>query len=417
MSDNASSQVPVWTLLTTDVAVPALADGEPMTPQRLDDMRTALAALAQTPIATLEVHPLPSDLDTSGGIRLASTSPLAQHLTQLITDSPQSSSESPIGKGMEALFRMVVPGEAAAQMGSGLVKPRSKKGHPTRRQSAPENPLAGVAGLANFVPVAGGAGMAPMVAAPLVLMAVAAGILVIDRIDRQFKGITDLLEKLHEDALEAERIELDSCRPGIAKATAILLDRGRIGEMVAVGGAVTNIDKAIAAATRRLARWQQALKKFPKGNVEFPVVRQAFKGIDNPAGEFHAHLELALLAIDLKRRVLLLQAVEQAQTEQENPFERFMDALQHDQQSLEELSSGINTVLVRLSTLQVDRTHGMRDFMFTAGEVDDLLRTSRQLRELGRYTDAEDSQSQPDIAIEIARRADGSVVVFPALEA
>lgn len=415
---SANSTVPVWTLLTTDVAMPVLADGEPMTSQRLDSLRTAMAALAQTPIATLEVHRLPNDLDTSGGMRLASSSPLAQQLTRLIANSLQSSSaESPAETAMEALFRMVIPGEAAAQMGSGLIRPRPKKGGPTTRKSTAANQGAGIGALANLVPAAGGAGLTPVVAGSLILMTVAAGVLVVDRIDRQFKGITDLLEQLHEVALEAERIELDSSRPAITKATALLLDRGRIGEAVALGGAVTHIEKAISAANRRLARWQNSLKSFRGRKVEFTAVRNAFKGIESPAGEFHAHLELALLAIDLKRRVLLLQAVEQAQTDPDNPFERFMETLQHDQQSLEKLASGINAVLVRMSELQVDRTHGLRDFMFTAGEVDDLLQTSQQLRKLDRYTTSEASRSLGDIAIEIARNADGSVVVFPASEA
>lgn len=76
---------------------------------------------------------------------------------------------------------------------------------------------------------------------------------------------------------------------------------------------------------------------------------------------------------------------------------------------------GTRVVLFRLSALQLDRTHGVRDVVFTAGEVDGLLRASRQLRELGEYVDT--AQPQANIAIEMARSADGSVFVLPALEA
>ena len=101
--------------------------------------------------------------------------------------------------------------------------------------------------------------------------------------------------------------------------------------------------------------------------------------------------------------------------DQGNPFERFMGVLQAEERRLRDLASGIDAVLFRLSALQLDRTHGVRDVVFTAGEVDGLLRTSRQLRELGEYVDA--AKPQADIAIEMARSADGSVIVFPALEA
>ena len=82
---------------------------------------------------------------------------------------------------------------------------------------------------------------------------------------------------------------------------------------------------------------------------------------------------------------------------------------------LPELESGIARVLQSLSTLQLDRSHGVRDVVFTKGEVDKLLHTSYRLRELG--VGVETGGRPSDVAIEIARSADGSVVVFPALAA
>ncbi|MFB7455210.1 hypothetical protein [Streptomyces sp. NPDC056188] len=49
----------MWTLATSDVRVPALAGDGPMMAERLAELRSVLAALADEPIATLEVHPLP----------------------------------------------------------------------------------------------------------------------------------------------------------------------------------------------------------------------------------------------------------------------------------------------------------------------------------------------------------------------
>ena len=132
-------------------------------------------------------------------------------------------------------------------------------------------------------------------------------------------------------------------------------------------------------------------------------------------GEFRAHLELAELAIALKKRVIVLQAVEHAQKDPSNPFERFVARLKADQEDVIKLESEIADVRRTLSTLQLDRPHGIVDVVYTPGEVDHLLRTSRRLRELGEGVD--DSERQSDVAIEMARNADGSVVVFPALTA
>lgn len=89
-----------------------------MTPERLAELRTVLAAMADVPIATLEVHPLPKDLDRSGGIHLDSASPLAQHLSQLISKTPEAApsvSASATGKPFTGWsFRLNTPQKSAA---------------------------------------------------------------------------------------------------------------------------------------------------------------------------------------------------------------------------------------------------------------------------------------------------------------
>src|SRR4051812_48462257 len=92
MADDSKAVVPVWTLATGDVRVPVLSADGPMTADRLTELRTVLSMLADRPIATLEVHPFPEKVDLSRGIALDAASPLAQHLSQLITQSAKSSS-------------------------------------------------------------------------------------------------------------------------------------------------------------------------------------------------------------------------------------------------------------------------------------------------------------------------------------
>jgi hypothetical protein len=118
--DTHNDVVPAWTLATHDV--PAIAGDKSMTPERLSELRTVLAALADAPIATLEAHPLPEKLDRRG-IHLDSASPLASHLSQLISVTSKNPPGAGVSTSGEAPYRIVVPAKAAAQVGSGLLKP------------------------------------------------------------------------------------------------------------------------------------------------------------------------------------------------------------------------------------------------------------------------------------------------------
>ncbi|ORM37159.1 hypothetical protein [Williamsia sp. 1135] len=435
MVDSDENIVPVWTLATQDVTVPTLMADLSMTPERLNELRTVLAAMADSPVATLEAHPLPLKVDRSLGIHLDSASPLATHLTQLIGQTSKAGSTAAAGVGGEALYKMVVPAKVAAKFGAGMVNPMASKAAAGGVHSALMGP-SGVVAQATFVPVAGqaaaagaaggsaatagvavaGAG-ALTVAAPLVFMAVAVGVSAHADHKRQqaLEKITVLLERLHDDALQRERSVLNGCRDAIDKATGILLDQGRVGVSIGLDSAVHAISIGLADAEARLKNWEKGLAGLQNGRAELNPLRKAFSGIDEEGGEFRAHLELAELAIALKRRVIVLQAVEHAQADPGNPFNNFVRSLASDQKRVNELESRIAAVLTGLSQLKLDRSHGVRDFMFTAGDVDALLRASFLLRDLEPAVTA--ASLQPDVAIEMVRELDGSVVVFPALAA
>lgn len=433
MTDDSKAIVPVWTLATGDGRVPEVAVDESMTAERLTELRSVLAVLADQPIATLELHPLPDKVDLSRGISLDAASPLAQHLSQLITESARSSSVAATATAAgEGLYRMVVPAKVAEQIGQGIVRSMPSKAAARGIHSALMDST-GVVAQATFVPVGkaatagavGGAGATAgvavaggvtlTVAAPLVLMAVAVGASAAADHQRQqaIEHITELLEQLHEQNLDDERSELDGCRDAIDKATAVLLDEGKLGVSLGLDSAVHAIGKALAAADRRLAKWQNALDKLPNVKaVEVDTLTKSFPGIDDQGGTFRGHLELAALAVALKRRVIVLQAVEHAQSDPGNLFENFVRALKADQQRLDKLESGIAGVLMRLSTLELARPHGLRAPVFTSREVDRLMRTAYRIHALGDGAAVNDRAT--DVAIEIARKKDGSVVVLPA---
>lgn len=428
MAGADGNTVPMWTLTTGTESTPPVVVDERMTPERLREVRAALAAFADAPIATLEAHPMPAAIDRSKGIHLDRTSPLASHLSQLLSQT-KSTPASPLVNGGETLYRMVVPSKVASQFGSGLVRSMSSKSS-AGIHSALIGP-SGIAAQATFVPVAGAAGAssaatagvaaagagALTVAAPLILMAVAAGVSVYADRKRQeaTEKITGLLEKLHDDALNAERSSLNGCREAIDKATAVLLDHGRVGASLGLDSAVHAISTALADAELRLAKWQQGLTGLQNGRVEIATLTEAFKGIEDEGGEFRAHLQIASLAIALKKRVIALQAVEHAQADLGNEFASFTRALKRDQSRVTELETGIANVLTGLSALRLDRSHGRLNVAFRSSDVDKLLLAAHRLREIGDEVDRQDRAA--DIAIEIAREEDGSVVVFPAMTA
>ncbi|MGS2619993.1 hypothetical protein ACVCAH_36800 [Micromonospora sp. LZ34] len=419
------------------MSVPNVLGDEGMTPARLAELRTVLATLADSPIATLEAHPISTKRDRNGGIPLHAASPLAQQLSHLVAQTAKSAPPTlNVAATGDVLYRMVVPAKVAAQVGKGLVRPMASKAAAGGIHGALVNST-GIAANATFVPVAGKAAVAGAatgsattagvaaasagaltVAAPLVLMAVAVGVSAYADHQRQkaIERITDLLEQLHEDKLENERSELDGCRDAIDKATSVLLDQGRIGLSLGLDSSSYAINTAIERTKRRLVKWQGALAALPDGSVEVGALTKSFPGIDEEGGAFRAHLEFARLAIALKRRVLVLQAVEHAQQAgTNNPFKSFIGTLRDDERRVDELESGINSVLLRLSTLEMMRPGGFRSIMFTQGEVDDLLKAAYRLRALGG--DLNVGTHQADVAIEIERSSDGSLVVFPAVAA
>jgi hypothetical protein len=436
MADDRKTTVPVWTLATADVRVPGLTAGESMTAERLAELRGVLAVLADEPIVTLEAHPLPDKIDRSRGIPLDAASPLAQHLSQFITQSARSSlTVARATASGESLYRMVIPAKVAAQFGQGIVRPMVPKGAVGGIYGELVNSTGRIASKARFVPVGGAAaagtaggagatagvaaagGTALTVAAPLVLMAVAVGVSAYADHRRQqaIEHITELLEQLREEKHDDEHSELDGCRGAIDKATAILLDQGKLGVSLGLDSAVHAIDTALSKADRRLARWRSALDRLTEGEaVELGTLTKSFPGIDDHGGTFRTHLELASLAIALKRRVVVLQAVEHAQSAPGNLFENFVRALKRDQQRIDELESGIAGVLQRLSALELARPNGLRP-VFTTSEVDRLMRAAHRIHKLGNGVTV--NSRTTDVAIEMVRNKDGSVVVLPALPA
>ncbi|MBC7596335.1 MAG: hypothetical protein H7288_20795 [Kineosporiaceae bacterium] len=430
MSDENTTLVPVWTLSTTSSAHVPFATGDgALTPERLAELRSALAAFSDAPLVTLEAHPLTKKRGRSAGIPLEAVSPLAQELSRLVAQNSRNvPAVAKVAESSEVLYRMVVPAKVAAQFGKGLVKPMASKAVANGVYGDLVGAGSTVAAKATLVPVstvsasgaAGAAagtvvaGTAMTVAAPLILMAVALGASAHADQQRQkaIEHITELLEKLHDEKLEHERSELDGCRDAIDKATALLLDQGKIGASLGLDSAVHAIGKATEMADRRLRKWESELDALGDDRVEATDLEEAFGGIGEEGGEFRTHLELAALAIALKRRVIVLQGVEAGQSDDGNPFENFVRSLKADQQRINELEARIANVLVRLSSLELRSPKRLIDKVMTRRQVDGLLEASYRLRALAEDVAAADPAAE--VIIEIEKHSDGTLLVLPA---
>jgi hypothetical protein len=436
MNDNDAPVAPVWTLCTSeaDTFVPAMPDGGALTPERLTDLRSALATFSSGPLVTLEAHPLAKKRDRSAGLPLDAVSPLAQELSRLVAANAKSvPAVARVAESSEVLYRMVVPAKVAAQVGKGLVRPMRSgavangvydnlvdAATNVTGAKAPlvpvERAAAGAAttGAAGTAVGAAAAGGAITVAAPLVLLAVAVGASAYADNQRRkaIEHITELLEELHDDRLEQERNELDGCRDAIDKATGLLLDRGKVGASLGLDSAVHAISKAIQNADRRVKKWEDGLGSIVDNRVEVSELEEHFPGVCEDGGKFRTHLELANLAISLKRRVILLQGVEAGQSDPENPFENFVRSLRDDQQRIHELEVRVDNVLLRLSALEVRSPKRLIDKVMTRKQVDSLLETSYRLRALGVGVGS--VAPSPDVVIEIEKHSDGTLLVLPA---
>ena len=430
MNDHDGSLVPVWTLTTSEATtpVPAVIDAGTLTPERLAELRGALATFSSAPLVTLEAHPLAKKRGRSAGLPLDAMSPLAQELSRLVAANAKSvPAVAQVAESSEVFYRMVIPARVAAQVAKGLVKPMKSKA----AADAVHGSLVGAKGIAanaSFVPVetatkgavAGtavgtvAAGSAITVAAPLVLLAVAVGASAYADHQRQkaIERITELLEQLHDDKLEDERSELDGCRDAIDKATGLLLDRGKVGASLGLDSAVHAISTAMQNADRRVKKWEAALGSFVGNRVEVSELEAAFPGVCEDGGTFRAHLELATLAISLKRRVVILQGVEAGQSDPDNPFENFVRSLKDDQQRILDLEARIDNVLLRLSALEVRSPTRLIDQVMTRKQVDSLLETSYRLRALGAGVGA--VAPGQEVVIEIEKHSDGTLLVLPA---
>ena len=424
-----ASKVPVWTVAADGDkvirAMPVPIDAKGLTPERLAQLRDALSSFLDTPLVTIEAHRLPASAHASGGRLLDASTPLAMHLADLIQRSAASLPDAVrTGSASETLYRMVIPGKLAAQMGNGLVRSM-----PSAVAGGIHSGILGKLGLvgqATFTPVVaaesvgtgvvGGAGVAAItVAAPLVLLAIATAATVYAEEQRRkaIERVTELLKQLHQKDLDRERDALTGCTGAIEKATTVLLDEGVIGQSLGLDSAVHTIDTAIATAARRAAAWRLDFEGFSNDGVEIADLEKVFPGIGDEDGEFRAHLRLAALALAMKRRAVVLQAVEHAQKAPDKTLLRFTSMMEREQVDLDELEAGLSTLLLDISSLRLRSPSRFMDKLMWRDEVDELLEWPGRLRELAKQESGEACAAASSVEIGLIRQLDGQIRVLP----
>lgn len=421
-NDDSPMTVPVWMVGTEAAklgrALPVSFDDQGITPERLGQLRDAMAAFMDTPLVTLESYPVPSGASFKGGRLLDAASPLSRHLADLVTQTARSAgSGAPVvSSGGETLYRMLIPAKVAKDLGTGLAR------------SMPSSVAAGgvhsgilgkggIVAQATFVPVvaqrAGAAGLVT-VAAPLAVLAIATGATIYAEEQRRkaLERITDILKDLKRTHVEAERDELLASSKAIEKATAVLLDQGKVGLSLGLDSAVHKIDTAVEAATRRADGWLRTLDSFEGKRVSVELLKEKYPGIERTTGEFRAQLRMASFVIAMKRRVAVLQAVEAAQGSPGLTLPRFTTLLKLEQAGVDDLEYRLADFLMNLSRVNLRPPTRIQDILMTRGEVSDLLQWPERLRELAE-TESPSIGTAIDLEVDMIRKTDGKLLVMP----
>lgn len=427
--ENAGAVVPVWALAAEapqrELDMTHWLDGGPISADRLAQIRDGLVSFLDTSLVTIEAYPLPGGGQSQSGFLVDAANPLAQFLSGLAKTAPVPATAA--SSSTETLFRMVVPSKVAAQMGSGLVRSMPSSAVAGGIHSGILG-KAGLVGQATFVPavaggstaVAGGATAvgatgAIAVAGPIIVLAIAtaASIYAEDQRRKAMDRVTDLLGRVVRAELESERDRLMGATRAIEKATAVLLDDGKIGHSLGLDTAINTIDTALATATRRAGMWRDSADNFILDGAEVKALRKAFPGIDEVDGEFRVRLRLAALTIALKRRVAVLQAVEHAQDAPKVKFVRFTNALRQEQRAIDDLETLLGGILGDLSTLRILPPSRKVDQVLTRGEVNKLLAWPGRLRELAVEESPVLHGAGGDLELGFIQQANGDLRALP----
>ena len=250
------------------------------------------------------------------------------------------------------------------------------------------------------------------VAAPLVLMAVAVGASAYadQRRQKAIEHIAELLEKLHDDvwtmsAANSMAAAMPSRRP--LRFCWIAAESARRSALTRL---FTQSAPRLKTPSVALKKWEAALGAIVDNRAEPSDLEADFPGIGAEGGEFRAHLEFAALAIALKRRVVVLQAVEAGQGDLDNPFENFLRSLNEDHQRIDEFEARIPSVLLRLSALELRPPKRLIDKLMTRRQVENLFWTLPT--DSGPWARANATAQVADVVIEIEKH-DGTLLRLP----
>jgi hypothetical protein len=413
--------LPFWILgsgpeeaLPIDVRVKA----EGLTAEKLQQLRSALAAFADDPPVTLERYELPAGTIV-GGHAVAQGAPILKQLAEIVGPKAAAAARPPAGG--ETLYRMVVDQRIAGQLAQGLARPMGAAGGGIYSAVLGKG---GIVANARFVPAAaaegGGVGLAAagggaaiglggavVAAAPFVILAIAAAgaIYTEEQRRRALERIESSLKELLQNDLDQEMAAINGAMPALAKATSLLVDEGRLGKSLGIDSAAYAIDTAIERAKSRTQRWLQDVSLLSqKATVD--QIEKSFPGVKNGGGRFVAELRMAGLAIAAKRRSMVLQAVEHAQLNQGLSLRRFLAEIEREATALDELEASLIDLLTRLSELPIRVGSGIRGRILLSSDADELLKWPERLRDL-RRSEAPRVNASGHMEIGIVLGADG----------
>lgn len=309
---------------------------------------------------------------------LSAAAPVVQRLAEL----------GRYGAAGRRLYRLEMPADLAVGMASGALRSM------TARAGGIYSPLVDAAGRiqgqARFIPVLlGGAGVA---AGPLgwaftgALVASSIAEAVARERDRQLlREIKSMLEELRHEQLRAEVAALRSSLETLHSAAALMLDSpsGTISSLGLDSGA-QSIRTSFNLGRSRLEEWQQQLTTDLDGRITYEAMKKRVPGLLKDfrvTSEFQTKVELAALSAELYRRLLLLQAQEQALQDPDKAAHFFKRALTDQHTMVIDFEVSLAEFLQRLARARLRLSSGLK----SSSEANDVLRAQTALAAIDRW--------------------------------
>ena len=217
--------------------------------------------------------------------------------------------------------------------------------------------------------------------------------------------LEEQVDQLNEDIENAKGL-LEENMDEIERLKDLLQRRG--GEDGEGSARITQLEQ-------RLEEWERSLIELREENADVKKLEDRYPGILTGQGCFLIQLEIAKSAISLNRKLLVVQAVEHAQSQFEaNALTNLIDQLRRDEDEMNRLEARIQKLFRDISELElVPEKRSLKKIGYSQSDLKEFANQTLKLKSLADVPFQE--LPTDEMVIEIEQHGDGSLVVFTPL--